>query len=101
MSYIIITGVRTQREQSLWQLGNFPELEAASAGPIISTARTRSVIPSAAKSEYRDGAPHRRKSVSFPVLEHCGIPEDCLALGQRQVPCNYIVTVFRSVFLIL
>lgn len=81
--YSKLPGVRNVPELPLWQLASIPDIRSASAGPIISTGQTISAIPSTVKAEYRDGAPHKRKSVTFPVLDHCEISEDSLTISQR------------------
>ncbi|KAL4221104.1 hypothetical protein ACF0H5_019364 [Mactra antiquata] len=81
--YSKLPGVRATPE---WQIPMDGDVEqpVSMSGPIISTARPGQHVPQSSKSEYRDGAPNnRRKSLCFPVLEHCGIPEECLSLGQR------------------
>ncbi|XP_060605046.1 inactive tyrosine-protein kinase 7-like [Ruditapes philippinarum] len=79
--YSKLPGVRTVPDPTLWHLDDD---EQVGSGRISSAAHPGRMLSSSVKSDFRDGAPStKRKSVCFPVLEHCGIPEDCLSLGQR------------------
>lgn len=81
--YSKVPGSRTVPDSTLWQLASSQEVVPASSGPIISKAIPAVFFPPSSKSEYRDGAPARRKSLIFPVLDYCEIPEELLQLHQR------------------
>lgn len=74
------------QEPSVWQLTNSIDLEQGqrSKGPIKSKGNLNVFVPMSSYSAYRDGAPQqKRKSLCFPVLEHCTIPKEMITLGQR------------------
>ncbi|XP_052761083.1 fibroblast growth factor receptor-like [Mya arenaria] len=79
--YHKLPGVRTTAEPTLWQLATSQDIEQGPPGPIILSGNKSIQVSS--KLAYRDGAPQRRKSLCFPVLEHTLIPEECIELGQR------------------
>lgn len=80
-------------DQTLWQLANSQDIERTGGGGQISSVSVNGVHEKPLKtSGFRDGAPHRRKSMAIQVLEDPCIPQDQINLGQRY---------FKSVFFLL
>lgn len=86
---------KPSEEPTIWQLTS---LQNVSKGGGIKTANhpmksiierdpaeSRMLSTSNSKAQFRDYEKRdtRRKSLCFPILDNCMIPEDCLELGQR------------------
>ncbi|KAH3824632.1 RAF proto-oncogene serine/threonine-protein kinase-like [Dreissena polymorpha] len=90
--YHKLPGVRNVQEPNLYQLTSSQDIEHGSLDPpghmsaSVTNLKGSAAVKGPAgphKQDYRDGAPARRKSFIFPVLEHSCIPEECISLGQR------------------
>lgn len=90
--YHKVPGIRTASEPTIWQLAS---LRDVSKGTKTAYHPVNSVVKGDASETRRLSAPikeqfrdyekkdTRRKSLCFPVLDNCMIPEECLELGQR------------------
>lgn len=90
---IHVIGNRQASEPAVWQIASYRDPHKGNktsnhpmssiVGPDPSEPQILST--STSKAEFRDYEKKdtRRKSMCFPVLDNCMIPEECLELGQR------------------
>lgn len=91
--YHKVPGIRQTSEPTVWNLASLRDVSKGTKTvnhPMNSvvqadTSETRMLSPSSSKAQFRDYEKKetRRKSLCFPVLDNCMIPEDSLELGQR------------------
>lgn len=92
--YHKVPGTRKPDEPMIWQLASLRDMSKGGIktanhpmNSIIErdTNETHLLSTSNSKAQKRDYEKRdtRRKSLCFPILDNCMIPEDCLELGQR------------------
>ena len=104
--FYMFLGIRQTSEPTVWNLASLRDVSKGTKTvnhPMNSivqadTSETRMLSPSNSKAQFRDYEKRdtRRKSLCFPVLDNCMIPEDSLELGQRLVEYHCLTLVVGS-----
>ena len=101
----VIGNRKPSEDPTIWQLASLQNVSKGgiktATHPMNSlieqdSTETRLLSTSNSKAQFRDyeKRDNRRKSLCFPILDNCMIPEDCLELGQRlvhlEIKCCYL-----------